>query len=221
MIVQPDTWNICQPIPAADEVDWDEIRSAVAKAAWPSSGLVDEAMTRIRAAIAAMQATRSVEGQADTFAPQAQEKPNREAASCPSAEPAGDEPVCKFTLGQRVPKTKGSKWTGRVVGFYSTALTPTGYAVESETETGSVQIYPEAALAAAQEGADCAKVAARLPSALGERMTPTERARSDAEAILGRLRAGGYRASIANVEKLAKHVMKLTAPVAVSAEGAE
>ena len=43
-------------------------------------------------------------------------------------------------------KTKGSKWTGRVVGFYSTTLTAIGYAVESETETGSVQIYPEAAL---------------------------------------------------------------------------
>jgi hypothetical protein len=54
----------------------------------------------------------------------------------------------KFALGDRVTKTKGSKWTGRVVGFYSTKLTPIGYAVESETETGSVQIYPEAALAA-------------------------------------------------------------------------
>lgn len=56
----------------------------------------------------------------------------------------------KFQLGDRVTKTKGSKWTGRVVGFYSTALTPVGYAVESETETGSVQIYPEAALAGAK-----------------------------------------------------------------------
>lgn len=46
------------------------------------------------------------------------------------------------------------------------------------------------------------------------------KARSDAEAILGRLRAGGYRASIANVEKLAKHVLKLTAPVAAPAEEA-
>lgn len=54
----------------------------------------------------------------------------------------------KFKLGDRVTKTKGSKWTGRVVGFYSTTLTAIGYAVESETETGSVQIYPEAALAA-------------------------------------------------------------------------
>jgi len=54
----------------------------------------------------------------------------------------------KFTLGQRVHKTKGSFWRGRVVGFYSTNLTPVGYAVESEHETGSVQIYPEAALEA-------------------------------------------------------------------------
>ncbi len=52
----------------------------------------------------------------------------------------------KFQLGDRVTKTKGSSWTGKVVGFYSTALTPVGYAVESENEPGSVQIYPEAAL---------------------------------------------------------------------------
>jgi len=58
----------------------------------------------------------------------------------------------KFKLGDRVTKTKGSKWTGRVVGFYSTTLTAIGYAVESETETGSVQIYPEAALAALSTG---------------------------------------------------------------------
>lgn len=53
-----------------------------------------------------------------------------------------------FNLGDMVEKKKGSRWTGRVVGFYSTELTPVGYAVESKTEKGSVQIYPEAALAA-------------------------------------------------------------------------
>ena len=52
----------------------------------------------------------------------------------------------KFKRGDRVTKIKGSQWTGRVVGFYSTELTPIGYAVESETERGSVQIYPEAAM---------------------------------------------------------------------------
>ena len=52
-----------------------------------------------------------------------------------------------FRLGDRVTKTKGSSWTGRVVGFYSTSLTPEGYAVESENEPGSVQIYPVGALA--------------------------------------------------------------------------
>lgn len=54
----------------------------------------------------------------------------------------------KFKLGDMVRKTKGSSWSGRVVGFYSTTLTPIGYAVESRYETGSVQIYPENALAA-------------------------------------------------------------------------
>ena len=55
-------------------------------------------------------------------------------------------PHWRFRLGDRVTKTKGSSWTGRVVGFYSTSLTPEGYAVESETERGSVQIYPVGAL---------------------------------------------------------------------------
>ena len=53
----------------------------------------------------------------------------------------------KFNVGDLVTKIKGSSWTGHVVGTYSTTLTPEGYAVESRTETGSVQIYPAAALA--------------------------------------------------------------------------
>lgn len=57
-----------------------------------------------------------------------------------------------FKLGDRVTKIKGSSWTGRVVGTYATALTPEGYAVESENEPGSVQIYPASALSTS--GAD-------------------------------------------------------------------
>jgi hypothetical protein len=56
-----------------------------------------------------------------------------------------------FKLGDRVRKTKGSSWQGRIVGTYSTTLTPVGYAVESEREPGSVQIYPVSALEPAQE----------------------------------------------------------------------
>jgi catechol 2,3-dioxygenase-like lactoylglutathione lyase family enzyme len=51
-----------------------------------------------------------------------------------------------FVLGDRVRKKSGAAWQGRVVGWYSTALTPEGYAVESEAHPGSVQIYPVAAL---------------------------------------------------------------------------
>lgn len=51
-----------------------------------------------------------------------------------------------FKIGDRVRKTKGSRWQGVVVGTYSASLTPEGYAVESETESGSVQIYPVSAL---------------------------------------------------------------------------
>lgn len=49
-------------------------------------------------------------------------------------------------MGRRVRKTKGSSWQGRIVGYYTTTLTPIGYCVESEREPGSVQIYPESAL---------------------------------------------------------------------------
>lgn len=52
----------------------------------------------------------------------------------------------KYQFHDRVTKISGSSWTGRVCGFYSTALTPIGYCIESDTETGSVQVYPEKAL---------------------------------------------------------------------------
>ena len=51
-----------------------------------------------------------------------------------------------FALGTRVRKKTGSRWQGRIVGYYSTELTPSGYAIESETEIGSVQIYPASAI---------------------------------------------------------------------------
>lgn len=52
----------------------------------------------------------------------------------------------KFNRGDVVRKRSGSKWQGRVVGEYSAALTPEGYAVESDSHAGSVQIYPAIAL---------------------------------------------------------------------------
>lgn len=52
----------------------------------------------------------------------------------------------KFSLGDHVRKRSGSEWVGYVVGWYSTKLTPEGYAVESESHKGSVQIYPASAL---------------------------------------------------------------------------
>ncbi len=52
----------------------------------------------------------------------------------------------KFKLGDHVKKVGGSSWHGHVVGTYRTTLTPEGYAVESELERGSVQIYPAKAL---------------------------------------------------------------------------
>jgi len=51
-----------------------------------------------------------------------------------------------YALGDYVMKKSGAEWEGRVVGFYSTQLTPEGYAVESLDHAGSVQIYPVGAL---------------------------------------------------------------------------
>ena len=76
------------------------------------------------------------------------------AALTPSALPRAG----KFALGDRVSKKSGANWNGRVVGFYSTALTPIGYAVESEREIGSVQIYPEAALTPSVLSGDAGEV---------------------------------------------------------------
>ena len=58
----------------------------------------------------------------------------------------------KFKRGDRVRKISGSEWKGRIVGEYSTTLTPEGYAVESEAHAGSVQIYPAGALELVGEG---------------------------------------------------------------------
>jgi R67 dihydrofolate reductase len=67
----------------------------------------------------------------------------------PAAAPTGHEaPRPKFALGGQVRKIKGSSWSGTVAGAYSTAPTPEGYAVESFTEHGSVQVYPASALEA-------------------------------------------------------------------------
>lgn len=61
-------------------------------------------------------------------------------------EPKFPEIAADFPMHCRVTKTKGSSWTGEVVGYYSTSLTPKGVCVESENEPGSVQIYPAKAV---------------------------------------------------------------------------
>ncbi len=59
-------------------------------------------------------------------------------------------PQGKFRMGDRVKKSTGSEWVGRVVGWYSTEQTPEGYAVESSAHRNSVQIYPVTALEAVE-----------------------------------------------------------------------
>lgn len=57
-----------------------------------------------------------------------------------------ETPIGCWLIGTRVRKKSGAQWQGRIVGYYSTTLTDVGYAVESEFEKGSVQIYPARAL---------------------------------------------------------------------------
>ena len=66
----------------------------------------------------------------------------QELVDAPEPEPEN----AKWRLGDLVQKVRGSKWRGKVVGFYSTEATPIGYSVESAFEPGSVQVWPEAAL---------------------------------------------------------------------------
>lgn len=56
------------------------------------------------------------------------------------------ETIEQFPLGTNVKKKSGSEWNGKIVGYYSTTLTPNGVAIESHTERGSVQIYPTKAI---------------------------------------------------------------------------
>lgn len=51
-----------------------------------------------------------------------------------------------FKIGDRVRKKSGAEWQGKICGWYSTKLTPDGYAVESEFHKNCVQIYPAGAL---------------------------------------------------------------------------
>lgn len=64
-------------------------------------------------------------------------------------------PESSLKIKDHVKKISGSEWHGTIVGFYSTHLTPIGFAVESNREKGSVQIYPEAALRKEQKDVNC------------------------------------------------------------------
>lgn len=52
----------------------------------------------------------------------------------------------RWAAGTELRKKSGAAWSGKVVGFYSSSLTPEGYAIESDKHPGSVQIYPLSAL---------------------------------------------------------------------------
>lgn len=97
----------------------------------------------------------------------------------------------KWTLGARLRKKKGSAWHGKVVGFYSTELTPIGYAIESAFEPGSVQIYPENALEewAPAERAQSDKIAdgARAIDDVFAKRIAIYRAKQDDPRILDRI----------------------------------
>lgn len=55
-------------------------------------------------------------------------------------------PLGWWRIGTNLKKIRGGDWRGKVVGYYSTELTPMGYVVESCYHPGTVQLYPAAAL---------------------------------------------------------------------------
>ena len=59
---------------------------------------------------------------------------------------AASETHRQFAVGDFVRKKSGAEWSGKIVGFYRTDLTETGYAIESEFHRNSVQIYPASAI---------------------------------------------------------------------------
>jgi len=52
----------------------------------------------------------------------------------------------KFKLGDKVYKSKGSHWSGTIVGTFSSILTPEGYCVEGSDNYGGERMYPASAL---------------------------------------------------------------------------
>lgn len=106
----------------------------------PSGDEVDRLVSQLKA-------EHQRNGGQGAYAWQSRELCGKAAAALSAMRPASGV----FAIGDRVTKIKGSGWTGRVVGTYSTTLTPEGYAVESENELGSVQIYPATALRQAGE----------------------------------------------------------------------
>ena len=52
----------------------------------------------------------------------------------------------EFYLGDIVNKKDDLEWQGKVVGFHAPSIAIEGYAVESLSHKGSVQIYPAKAL---------------------------------------------------------------------------
>lgn len=86
-----------------------------------------------------------------------------------------DKPA--FNMRDYVEKISGSSWRGHVVGTYSTDLTPEGYAVESDTEKGSVQIYPAKALrlATPANGEQVGQVRERLRQTMNQQKVSGDR----------------------------------------------
>jgi hypothetical protein len=68
-------------------------------------------------------------------------------AGADAAKPAWPDRA-KYGYGYLVNKPRGSNWSGHICGWYSTQLTPIGYAVLSDRHENAVQIYPEASLVA-------------------------------------------------------------------------
>ena len=108
-----------------------------------------------------------------------------DAAMRSSRESGSGSRTKKFNRGDRVRKVGGSQREGIVVGEYSTNLTPEGYAVESFTHAGSVQIYPAKALEFVSQDNDCAGAGHAKQQEAEEAAAPTYSYSTDGETFYG------------------------------------
>jgi uncharacterized small protein (DUF1192 family) len=160
----------------SDHIDADHVGGDGRRSIYAWRRYTRQAEAAVRAYLAAAHGTPRDRGK------MVKPKPGSPAGGYPAAP---EQVVGKFKRGDRVRKVKGSSWHGIVVGEYSTSLTPIGYCVESDRESGSVQIYPEAALELVQTAPEPVRLADldEVSAIIDQRMAAAPKPVAEAEGL--------------------------------------